>query len=112
MSAVTELAERLGKAIADSPAATNLRDARKAVNQQPELEKLLKDFQQQSERIAQMEQENKPVEVEDKRKLQELHGELIASDVFKKYTAAQVEYVDLMRKVNEAIGRQISDTEQ
>ena len=112
MSAVTELAERLGKAIADSPQAAALRAARKAVNQQPELDKLLKDFQQQSERIARLEQENKPVEVEDKHKLQTLHEELVASDVFKKYTAAQVEYVDLMRKVNEAIGRQISDTEQ
>ena len=67
MSAVTELAERLGKAIADSPQAAALRAARKAVNQQPELDKLLKDFQQQSERIARLEQENKPVEVEDKK---------------------------------------------
>lgn len=110
--AIIELAKRLGKAIADSPTASNLRDAQKVLDGEPEATQLLKDFQVHSDKIAESEAQQKPVEVQDKHKLQELHDQLVASDVFKKYTAAQVEYVDLMRKVNDAIGSQMSQAEK
>ncbi len=112
MAAIIELAERLGKAISDSPQAAALRTARDEMGKQPELDQLLKDFRIQNEKVAGLEAEGKPIEVDDKHKLQELHDKLIASDVFKKFTAAQVEYVDLMRKVNQAMGKELADTEK
>ena len=36
---------------------------------------------------------------------------LVSAEVFKRYTAAQVEYVDLMRKVNEALRAELAETE-
>ena len=48
----------------------------------------------------------------DKHRLQELNDKLVASQEFKKFTAAQVEYVDLMRKVNEEIRRELAETEE
>ena len=110
--AIIELAKRLGKAIADSPTASDLRDVQKAMDGEPKVTQLLKDFQAQSDKIAESESQQKPVEVQDKHKLQELHEKLVSSDVFKKYTAAQVEYVDLMRKVNDAIGSQMAQGEK
>ena len=110
--AIIDLAKRLGKAIADSPTASDLRDVQKALDNEPQVTKLLKDFQAQSDKIAESESQQKPVEVQDKHKLQELHEKLVSSAVFKKYTAAQVEYVDLMRKVNDAIGSQMAQTEK
>jgi cell fate (sporulation/competence/biofilm development) regulator YlbF (YheA/YmcA/DUF963 family) len=107
-----ELASRLGKAMADSPEAVALRAARVALNAEAELTSTLSEYQKQADKIAQIERQQKPVEVEDKHKLQELNDKLVASEVFKKFTAAQVEYVDLMRKVNDAIRRELAETEE
>ncbi|MCD4699861.1 MAG: YlbF family regulator [Phycisphaerae bacterium] len=112
MTDIIELAERLGKAIGNSSQASTLRGAREEMNKQGEIAQLLKDYQAQAGKIAESEHENKPVEVDDKHKLQELHGKLVASDVFKKFTAAQVEYIDLMRQVNETLQKQLSETEK
>ena len=111
MSAITELAGRLGKTIASSPPATALRDAREALAAQPELAQLLTNFQNQSDKIRQLEAEGKPVEVDDKHQLQTLQDELVASEIFKKFTAAQVDYIDLMRQVNQAIQNELVPTE-
>ena len=111
MDDIVELAERLGKAIADSPQATALNAVQAEVEKDAETSRLLKDFREQSEKVARMEHENKPIEVDDKHKLEELHNKLIASDNFKKLTAAQVEYVDMMRRVNEAVSRNLDPAE-
>ncbi|MHC4982848.1 MAG: YlbF family regulator [Planctomycetota bacterium] len=111
MSEMIELAERLGKAIADSPQASALRAAREELRKNAELSQLLKDFRAQAQKVAKLEGENKPIEVEDKHKLRDTQEKLAASDIFKKFTAAQVEYIDLMRKVNVALEQQLSATE-
>ena len=112
MSAIIELARRLGKAIADSPQASAMREAREELDKHDDIKQLLKDFQEQSEKIMKLQAEQKPIEVDDKHQLQNLQDKLIASDVFKKYTAAQIEYVDIMRKVNEEITKPLADTEK
>ncbi len=111
MAAIIELAERLGKAIADSPQASALRTARDELNRHEDIKQTLEDFRVQQEKVAQLEAEQKPVEVDDKHKLQDLHNALVSSEIFKGYTAAQVDYVDLMRKVNQAISSQLAATE-
>ena len=112
MSEIVDLANSLGKAIAQSPAATKLREARKALNAESDLLKLLEEYHAQSDKMSKLEAENKIIEVEDKHKLQALHDKLVASDTFKKFTAAQMDYVDLMRQVNAALRKQLSETEQ
>lgn len=109
--AIVELAKRLGKAIADSPASAALHAARKAVTDHPEASRLFKEFQEQSLKIAKLESEEKPIEVDDKQKLRDLHEKLIATEEFKKYTAAQVDYADLMRQVSEAIQSTLEEGE-
>ena len=112
MSAITELAERLGKCIADSPQAVTLRNAKAALNAQPEILDLLKGFQEHSDKLAALQAENKPIEVDDKHKLQDLQDKLLGEDVFKAFTAAQMEYVDLMRQVNQSLSKHLADTEK
>jgi cell fate (sporulation/competence/biofilm development) regulator YlbF (YheA/YmcA/DUF963 family) len=112
MEAIIALAERLGRAINESSQAASLRAARKALNAEPALSQLLKDYQAQADRVAQLERDQKAIEVDDKHKLDELQTRLLASEVFKKFTAAQVEYVDLMRKVNEALRNRLAETEE
>jgi cell fate (sporulation/competence/biofilm development) regulator YlbF (YheA/YmcA/DUF963 family) len=103
MTAIVELAERLGKAIADAPQTKALHDARKTLQADAETSNLLKEYNTHADKIAQLEQQNKPVEVADKHLMAELQGKLASSDTFKNFTAAQMEYIDLMRKVNTAI---------
>ena len=110
MDQIIELAERLGKAIANSQQALNMRQVQKALNAESEISQVLKDFQEHSQKIAQLEGQQKPVEVDDKHKLQELHDKLAASETFKKFAAAQVEYVDLMRRVNDALRKYEAET--
>ena len=112
MSDCIELAARLGKAMAGSPQAVALRAAREALNAEPEVTRMLGEYQKQVDKVGQLEREQKPVGVEDKHRLQELNDKLVASDAFKKFTAAQVEYVDLMRKVNNAIRTELTETEE
>ena len=111
MNAIIELAQQLGEAITSSPQAGRLRAAREALETEPPTAELLKQYRAQSEMIARLERDNKPLEVQDKDRLRQLHEELVASEAFKKFTAAQVEYVDLMRQVNEALRVQLAETE-
>jgi cell fate (sporulation/competence/biofilm development) regulator YlbF (YheA/YmcA/DUF963 family) len=108
---ILQLAGRLGKAISGSPQAAKLRTARKALEEEKDIEQTLSDYQAQVDKIAKLQEENKPIEVEDKRKLQQLQDKLLSAEVFKNFTAAQVEYVDLMRRVNEALRTQLAETE-
>ena len=107
MEDIIAMAERLGKAISASPQAASLRQAQAAMRADEAASKLLADFQAQTEKIARLEGEQKPVEVADKHKLEDLHKKLIATEAFKTLTAAQVEYVDVMRRVNDAIRAQM-----
>lgn len=111
MDSITELADRLGGAIADAPQAKDLRQARDDFNTESELTQVLKDYQKLAEKIAKLETEQKPIEVDDKHKLMELRDKLISSEKFKKLSAAQVEYIDLMRRVNEALQKHLVETE-
>ena len=109
MEDIIAMAERLGKAISALPQAAALRQAQAAMQADEAASKLLADFQAHTQKMGQLEAEQKPVEVEDKHKLEDLHKKLIATETFKTLTAAQVEYVDVMRRVNDAIRAQMRE---
>lgn len=112
MADIIQLAEQLGKAISESPEATALLAVRKEISAQPEMAQLMQDYQGQMERIASLERDNKPIEVDDKHKLRDLHDKLVAAPLFKKLTEQQMEYVDLMRKVNDSLRAHLAETER
>jgi cell fate (sporulation/competence/biofilm development) regulator YlbF (YheA/YmcA/DUF963 family) len=112
MDDIIELARRLGAALAASPQTTKLKAVRAELQKDAQLNRTLGDYQRQAQKVGQLEQDNKPVEVDDKHRLQELHDQLVASDLFKRYTAAQVEYLDLMRRVNDELRKHLRDVEQ
>jgi len=111
MADIIELADQLGKAIADTPAAQDYRRTREHMNAQPDTMKLLQDFMAQSDKMMKATRDNQPIEVDDKHKLNELHQSLVSQEAYKAFSAAQVEYFDLMRKVNEKINSHLSEIE-
>ena len=110
MEEIIQMAERLGKAIAGSPQAAALREASEALSAEKDAAQMLEEYRQQAQKIAELEADQKPVEPDDKQRLNQLHEKLIATESFKKLTAAQVEYVDVMRKVNDAIREHLAET--
>jgi len=112
MDAIIELARQLGEAISNSNQAAALRSVRQEMTGQDELMKLMSDYEQQMDRISKLESEGKPVEVDDKRALRDLHDSLVSNPTFKKFNEAQMEYIDLMRKVNEAMRVKLKETEE
>jgi cell fate (sporulation/competence/biofilm development) regulator YlbF (YheA/YmcA/DUF963 family) len=111
MQEIIELAGRLGRELANSPQAKALREAQQQLQADEETARLVDAYRDQAEKITRLEQQGKPVEPEDKHKLDELHAKLASMPAFKKFTAAQYEYADLMRRVDEALNEHLRPPE-
>jgi len=109
---ILDMAKDLGQALADSAPRQALHTAWQALQEHKDVLETLGAFQQQAGKMQQAEQQGRPIEVEDKRKFQTLHDKLVASEVFKRYTAAEMEFSDLMRQAHAAIRKQVSETDK
>ncbi len=103
MDKIIEQAKKLGELIAEDSRAQNMRAAQQALASSQEDRMLLDSYQTQQQRILELEQQGKPVEPEDKRKLADLHDKVIANRVIKDLIKAQTEYIDLMTRVTREI---------
>lgn len=111
MQEILKLASQLGKTIVESSAGQAMKAARGEFNADAAAVKLMREFQTQAEKMARLEHENKPIEVTDKQKLEQLQVQLAGNDRVKKLTAAQMEYMDILRKVSETLQRELSTVE-
>lgn len=103
MQEILDLARRLGEAIAASDRFAATQQLRQRLQADPTATGLLKDFQEQAARIARLEAENKPVEVEDKHKLENLQQQIAAHDLLKEWMRVQADYAEMMNRVNRAM---------
>ena len=103
MDEILNLATRLGKLIAADPRAQRMAAARDALEKSAADRQLLSDYQEQQQRIGELEASGKPIEPEDKRKLADLHARVAGSEVLKGLLKAQMDYVDLMTGVSRRI---------
>ncbi|MFW6146199.1 MAG: YlbF family regulator [Planctomycetota bacterium] len=106
-----DLAEKLGDALSQSDQAQTLRDAKGKVEANPELIQLMNEYQQQMDKVTQQEGAGETIEPDDKRRLKDLHDKLVADPAFKEFNDAQMEYVDLMRRINEILKDKLEETE-
>lgn len=103
MEDILELAEKLGEAISADPRYKALAAIEEQISRDESIKKLLDEYHAQQSKIAELERSVKPIEPEDKRRLQELQEKVIGTDLIKKMSAARFEYANLMRQVDEAI---------
>ena len=106
---VIDKAVELGKLIANSPAAKALLKARQELQADEQAHKMLEDYQNQMQRIAQLEEDTKPVEPEDKQKLVEFQQQVASHSTLKQWMQAQADFSQLMHKVNKAIAVPFED---
>ena len=107
MEKLIEMAQELGRQIAANERTVLLKKAQKMVDEDREADNLVKEYQQQGQKIQKLEMEQKPIEVADKHALREIEQKISANESLKEMTKRQVEFVDLMRKIKQAIDEQL-----
>lgn len=103
MEELIRKAEELGRLLAEHPRFKALIAARDAVRDDAAARELLQKYQAQVEKIQQATDEGKPIEVDDKRALADLEGQVAGNDAIKGLSQAQVEFSEMMNRINRAI---------
>ena len=105
-------AKGLGELIRTHPRYVRLREADAAVRTDKTATQALEAYNKAAADIARKEAATEPVEVEDKRQLQRLHGAVASNETIKAFTLAQADYAELMRRMNDTIFRAIAQGDQ
>lgn len=103
MEQLLELARRLGRQVAQHERTTLLKQAQKAVDEDAEAGKLVKEYHEQAQKVMQLEKDQKPVEVGDKHTLRNLEEKISCNEHLRELTRRQVDFVEMMRKIKESI---------
>lgn len=104
---IMEEAEKLGQLVAQHPAVARYKDAQKAVANDPDANRLMADFDRQIEALGRQEQSGLPVTDAQRMQLESLQGRIVSHIQIKNLNLAQVEFIDLLRKVSQTIQRQV-----
>ncbi|MBI9017025.1 MAG: YlbF family regulator [Phycisphaerae bacterium] len=107
MEKLIEMASELGQAIANHSRTADLRKAQKIVQEDSEASQLIEQYQVQGQKITDLQKQNKPIEVEDKHKLQEIETNICNNELLKELTKCQANFVELMQKVKQTIDDQL-----
>ena len=101
--AILKAADELGKLIADHPATQKFDAVLKKLKDDTEAQRLVTDLNRHRETLAEKQSAGKPIEVEDKRKLESLQQAVASHAVLRDLQMAEMDYVDLMRKVDDRL---------
>ena len=104
--AILTAAAELGKLIAEHPATQKYEDVLKRLEDDTAAQRLMTDLNRHRQTVAEKEAKGQPIEVDDKRKLTQLQQDVAVHPVLRELQMAQMDYVDLMRKVD----RKMSET--
>ena len=100
---IMDQAKALGEQIAEHESAKKFIDAVSRLEKDTEAQRAVNDLNRLINSLAQKQQSGGAIEVEDKRKLEELQTAVVMHPVLRSFQTAQMEYVDLLRKVDEAM---------
>ncbi len=107
MEQMLKLANDLGKQIAESERFKALRQAELTVRNDAETHELLEAAERQGKLIAEREGAQKPIEPDEKHEMERLNEALSANDNLRALATAQADYLQLMKRVDEAIREQL-----
>ncbi len=101
---ILDAAKALGKLISTHPAAKRMEDLMKKLQGDREAQRVLTDFNRHMQMLGQKEQSGRPIEVEDKRKMDQYQTAVAQNLVLRELQMAQMDYLDLMRQVDDLLG--------
>ena len=96
-------ADEIGKMVGEHETSKRLEAAMKLLQNDLESQRMLSDFNRTLQALAQKEAAGKPIEVEDKRKLETLQSHIVRNPTLRQFQTAQMDYLDLLRKIDERI---------
>ncbi len=96
-------AKKLGSVIARQAAVRNYRELSRQLELDIGARSLLEQFERAMEGLAMKEASGQPLDLSEKQKIQSLQQSVSIHPFLKKLIASQIEYMDLMRAVQEAI---------
>lgn len=103
MEDIISEAKALGQKIAEHPRMKEFMAAARAVAEDTDAQAILKKYQEQVEKIRNLEQTGKPIEVEDKKTLADCEADVAANALLKEMMKTQADYLELMQRINSAI---------
>lgn len=109
LNEIVEKAKALGELIARHSRLQAYAAARKAIDADPAAQRLLRDYARQADHMRELEAAQKPIGVEDKRRLAELEQQFAANDLLKQLMRAQADFVEMMGHVNRAMEEPLAD---
>ena len=101
-------ADKLGQLVATHPAVERYKQAQKAVTDDPDANRAMADFERQLETLARQEQSGMPVTDAQRQQLEAVQSRIVSNIKVKALNMAQVEFVDLLRKVGQIIQRPVA----
>lgn len=100
---IMDEAGKLGDLAAQHPAVARYKEARKAVEQDAEANRLLAEFDRQIESLARQQQSGLPVTDAQQQSLEALQSRLVSHLKIKALNLAQVEFIDLLRRITQTV---------
>ena len=108
---VIEAARQLGRLLAQHPAVQKLESLMQQLDEDREARRLQTDLTRHRETLAEKQREGKPIEVDDKRRLETLQQSVAAHPLLRDLQMAQMDYLDLMRQVDQQISAARSEAD-
>jgi len=103
MEEILAKAGELGSMINRHHASTAYHEAVQALENDVDAQRILTDYKRKAQVLAEKEAKGQPIEVEDKHALGELQSAMVMNPVLSKIQIVQMDYLDLMRKVEQAM---------
>ena len=105
---ILDEASRIGDLVAQHPAVARYKEARKAVEQDPDANRLMAEFDRQLETLARQQAAGAPVTDAQQQQLESLQSRIVSHLKIKALNLAQVEFIDLLRRITQTIQRQLN----
>ena len=102
-------ADKLGQLVAQHPAVDKYKQAQKAVMEDPDASRTMQEFERQLESLARQEQTGMPVTDAQRQQIESLQSRIVSNIKVKALNMAQVEFMDLLRKVTQTVQKPLTE---
>lgn len=109
---ILELADKLGQAMAEAKRTRKYKEMEDAVRNDPDALSILRQHQELTIKLAEKEQNNQPIEVEEKHALSDVQEKLYGNDKLKDLMQAQVDYLEMIQTVNDRMSQHMLSPEE
>jgi cell fate (sporulation/competence/biofilm development) regulator YlbF (YheA/YmcA/DUF963 family) len=100
---IMDEASKLGDIVNQHPAVSRYKDARKAVEQDPDANRLMAEFGRQLESLQRQQQSGLPVTDAQHQALEALQNRIVSHLKIKAMNLAEVDFIDLLRRITQTI---------